>query len=71
MPTIVDLGILAGTICFFLFLFLIFLRLVPFVPLAEVKELRHELGGSDGSAGRGWAPDGGGAGREVAPLKEK
>jgi len=42
-PTWVDLGILAGTICFFLFLFLSFLRFVPFVSASEVKELRHEL----------------------------
>jgi Ni/Fe-hydrogenase subunit HybB-like protein len=42
-PTWVDLGILAGTLCFFLFLFLLFLRFVPFVSASEVKELRHEL----------------------------
>jgi molybdopterin-containing oxidoreductase family membrane subunit len=34
----------AGTFCFFLLLFLIFLRLFPFIPVAEVKELNHELG---------------------------
>jgi molybdopterin-containing oxidoreductase family membrane subunit len=28
---------------FFLFLFLLFLRLTPFIPVAEVKELAHEL----------------------------
>jgi molybdopterin-containing oxidoreductase family membrane subunit len=42
-PTWVDLGILTGTLCFFLFLFLLFLRFVPFVSASEVKELRHEL----------------------------
>jgi molybdopterin-containing oxidoreductase family membrane subunit len=42
-PTWVDLGILFGTICFFLFLFLSFLRFIPFVSSSEVKELRHEL----------------------------
>jgi molybdopterin-containing oxidoreductase family membrane subunit len=42
-PTWVDLGILGGTICFFLLLFLVFLRFVPFVSSSEVKELRHEL----------------------------
>jgi Ni/Fe-hydrogenase subunit HybB-like protein len=42
-PTWVDLGILGGTICFFLLLFLTFLRFVPFVSASEVKELRHEL----------------------------
>jgi molybdopterin-containing oxidoreductase family membrane subunit len=42
-PTWVDLSIFAGTLCFFLFLFLLFLRFVPFVAASEVKELRHEL----------------------------
>jgi molybdopterin-containing oxidoreductase family membrane subunit len=37
-PTIVDLGILAGTFSFFGLLFLLFLRFVPFVPVAELKE---------------------------------
>jgi molybdopterin-containing oxidoreductase family membrane subunit len=46
-PTIVDLGLLFGTISFFLFLFLLFLRFVPFVPLAEVKELTHELANAE------------------------
>jgi Ni/Fe-hydrogenase subunit HybB-like protein len=38
-PTWVDLGLLGGTIAFFLLLFLVFLRLLPFVPIWEVKEL--------------------------------
>jgi Ni/Fe-hydrogenase subunit HybB-like protein len=42
-PTWVDLGIFAGTLCFFAFLFLTFLRFVPFVAISEVKELRREL----------------------------
>lgn len=42
-PSWVDLGIFAGTMCFFGFLFLLFLRLLPFVSATEVKELRHEL----------------------------
>jgi molybdopterin-containing oxidoreductase family membrane subunit len=42
-PSWVDLGILGGTMCFFLLLFLLFLRFVPFVSASEVKELRHEL----------------------------
>jgi molybdopterin-containing oxidoreductase family membrane subunit len=42
-PTWVDLTILAGTMCFFLFLFLTFLRFVPFISSTELKELRHEL----------------------------
>ena len=49
-PTWVDVGIFAGTICFFLFLFLSFLRFVPFVSAAEVKELRHELGHAEHEA---------------------
>ncbi len=42
-PTLVDLGILAGTLGFFGLLFLGYLRLVPFVPAWEVKQLRAEL----------------------------
>ena len=42
-PTWVDLGILAGTLGFFLLLFLLFLRFVPFIATAEMKELRAEL----------------------------
>jgi molybdopterin-containing oxidoreductase family membrane subunit len=42
-PTWVDWGILAGTVCFFTFLYLLFIRFVPFVPIHEIKELRHDL----------------------------
>jgi Ni/Fe-hydrogenase subunit HybB-like protein len=43
VPTWVDLGILTGTLGFFGLLFLGFLRLVPFVPVAEMKQLNAEL----------------------------
>jgi Ni/Fe-hydrogenase subunit HybB-like protein len=43
-PSLVDLGILAGTGSFFAMLFLLFVRFLPFVSASEVKELRHELG---------------------------
>ena len=43
VPTWVDLGILTGTLGFFGLLFLCFLRLVPFVPVAEMKQMRAEL----------------------------
>ena len=43
MPTWVDIGIFTGTIGFFSLLFLVFLRVLPFIPVAEVKELNHEL----------------------------
>jgi molybdopterin-containing oxidoreductase family membrane subunit len=46
-PTWVDLSLLAGTGCFFLLLFLLFLRLVPFIPASELKALRRELGAED------------------------
>jgi Ni/Fe-hydrogenase subunit HybB-like protein len=49
-PTIVDWGIFAGTLCFFMCLFLLFLRFVPFVPVYEVKELVHELDEERGHA---------------------
>jgi molybdopterin-containing oxidoreductase family membrane subunit len=42
-PTWVDGTILTGTICFFLFLFLHLQRFVPFLPIAENKEMRHEI----------------------------
>jgi Ni/Fe-hydrogenase subunit HybB-like protein len=38
MPTVVDLGILAGTLGFFGLLFLAFLRFMPFIPVSEMKE---------------------------------
>jgi molybdopterin-containing oxidoreductase family membrane subunit len=41
-PTWVDWSIFAGTGGFFMLLFLSFLRLLPFIPIAEVKELNHE-----------------------------
>jgi molybdopterin-containing oxidoreductase family membrane subunit len=41
-PTWVDVGILSGTLGFFGLLFLTFLRLVPFVSVTEMKELRAE-----------------------------
>jgi molybdopterin-containing oxidoreductase family membrane subunit len=43
-PTIVDWSLFVGTIGFFLLLFMAFLRLVPFIPVSEVKEQNHELG---------------------------
>jgi molybdopterin-containing oxidoreductase family membrane subunit len=42
-PTWVDVGILTGTLGFFSLLFLVFLRLVPFVAASEMKELRREI----------------------------
>jgi Ni/Fe-hydrogenase subunit HybB-like protein len=42
-PTWVDYSILFGSMSFFLFCFLLFLRVVPAVPVSEVKEMRHEL----------------------------
>src|SRR5581483_8891989 len=42
-PSIVDGALLFGTICFFLLLFLLMIRFVPFLPIAEQKELLHEL----------------------------
>ncbi|MBI3182771.1 MAG: polysulfide reductase NrfD [Myxococcales bacterium] len=42
-PTWVDLSLLFGTISFFGLLFLLFLRFVPAVAAAEMKELNHEL----------------------------
>ena len=49
-PTWVDLSILFGTMCFFLLLFLLFLRFVPFIGASELKELRRELEHAGGGA---------------------
>ena len=42
-PTWVDWGTLFGSICTFGFLFMLFLRFLPAIPMSEVKELRREL----------------------------
>jgi Ni/Fe-hydrogenase subunit HybB-like protein len=42
-PSAVDIAILGGTISFFLFLFLLFLRAVPFIPISELKETKRGL----------------------------
>jgi Ni/Fe-hydrogenase subunit HybB-like protein len=42
-PTRVDISLFVGTMGFFMLLFLAFLRLFPFIPVAEVTELKHEL----------------------------
>ncbi len=47
-PSLVDLTLLVGSICFFLFLFLLFLRLVPCVAISELKELKRRT--ADGEA---------------------
>ena len=41
-PSLVDGGILVGTLCFFLFLFACFLRWIPFIPISELKQLARE-----------------------------
>jgi molybdopterin-containing oxidoreductase family membrane subunit len=41
-PTLVDWSILIGSIGFFAFLYLAFLRWVPFIPLSELKGQRYE-----------------------------
>ena len=43
IPVLIVGGLFVGTLCFFLFLFLTFLRWLPFVSASEVKELRHDL----------------------------
>jgi Ni/Fe-hydrogenase subunit HybB-like protein len=42
-PTWVDWSLLVGSVGLFCFLFLAFLRWVPFVPVSEVKRLRYEI----------------------------
>ena len=43
-PTWVDWSLFVGTFALLHVLFLAFLRLVPFIPLSELKEMGHELG---------------------------
>jgi molybdopterin-containing oxidoreductase family membrane subunit len=50
-PTWVDWSIFVGTLSFFMLLFLLFLRFLPSVAVAEVKELAHEM--RHHGAGRG------------------
>jgi molybdopterin-containing oxidoreductase family membrane subunit len=50
-PTWVDWGTLLGSMCTFGFLFLLFLRFVPAIPISEVKELRNELVHDDHARG--------------------
>ena len=38
-PTWVDLAILSGTLCFFSLLFMLFLRLVPFIPIVGAEAI--------------------------------
>jgi Ni/Fe-hydrogenase subunit HybB-like protein len=47
-PTWVDLGLLFGSIGLFGFLFLLFVRFIPFVAISEMKRLRHELAANGG-----------------------
>jgi molybdopterin-containing oxidoreductase family membrane subunit len=42
-PTVVDWGLLGGTIGLFSLLFVLFLRWVPVIPTSEVRELNHEI----------------------------
>ena len=48
-PTWVDLALLGGSMCFFGFLFLLFLKFIPPVSMSEVKELHHELTAEKGA----------------------
>ncbi|MDP2645211.1 MAG: hydrogenase, partial [Desulfobacterales bacterium] len=42
-PTAVELGIMMGSICLFLFLFLLFIKHLPSISMTELKEtLAHE-----------------------------
>jgi Ni/Fe-hydrogenase subunit HybB-like protein len=42
-PSLIDGTILFGTIGFFLFLFFLLLKYVPFIPIAELKETRFKI----------------------------
>ena len=42
VPTWIDVGILVGTVCFFLVLMLLFIRFVPVASVFEIREQAHE-----------------------------
>jgi molybdopterin-containing oxidoreductase family membrane subunit len=64
-PSIVDGAILAGTFFFFAFLFLLFLRVVPFIPVSELKEMKREIAHEERRREAGL--EGGGRVAERAP----
>jgi molybdopterin-containing oxidoreductase family membrane subunit len=43
LPSVIDAALFFGTLCFFLFLFLLALRFIPFIPVAELREMNREL----------------------------
>lgn len=43
-PSVVDAAIFCGSMSCFVFLFLLMLKYVPFLPIAELKEMNRELG---------------------------
>jgi Ni/Fe-hydrogenase subunit HybB-like protein len=47
VPSLIDGTIFFGTLSFFSLLFLLFLRCIPFIPISELKELRHTLAERD------------------------
>jgi molybdopterin-containing oxidoreductase family membrane subunit len=57
-PTWVDWGTLFGSIATFGFLFMLFLKFVPAIPISEVKELRRELEHEDHHRARAAAEGG-------------
>ena len=46
-PTIVDFGMFAGTIGFFLFMMFLFIRFLPMINIFEMKELWHHMSHHD------------------------
>jgi molybdopterin-containing oxidoreductase family membrane subunit len=52
-PTWVDLGILLGTMGFFTFLFMLFLRFVPIIATFEMREYKHDLEHAERRTGHG------------------
>jgi molybdopterin-containing oxidoreductase family membrane subunit len=46
-PTIVDFGMFAGTIGFFIFMMFLFIRYLPMINIFEMKELWHHMSHHD------------------------
>jgi Ni/Fe-hydrogenase subunit HybB-like protein len=50
VPSIVDWALFMGTLSFFVFGFLVFLKWVPSIPISELKELAHEQAAEEAEA---------------------
>lgn len=55
VPSVIDGVILFGSTCFFVFLFVLMVRFVPFMPISEQKEILRDLAEAAHKKGKGAA----------------